>query len=181
MHEDEVREVSLTYQRQIWNAALRQARDRPEDEDFFQETYRRAFDAAAELRSLSHCRAWLFRILNSLVIDTRRRQRRAPFLAVVDTRYGRESVVPLEPSGDFQAEMLERVSAQEIGRMVEALPSEQRAALTLCDIEGFSYREIADIVGCPVGTVRSRIARARAALIERLRDRAGLRGIGGRQ
>lgn len=181
MHDDDIREVALTYQRQIWNAALRQARDRAEAEDFFQETYRRAFDAASELRNLSHCRAWLFRILTSLVIDTRRRQRRSPILAVVGTRHGAAPIAPPEPTGDFEVEMLDRLSAQEIGRMVEALPSEQRVALTLCDVEGFSYQEIADIVACPVGTVRSRIARARAALIERLRERAGLRGIGRRR
>jgi RNA polymerase sigma-70 factor, ECF subfamily len=181
MRDQDVREVALSYQKQIWNAALRQARDRAEAEDFFQETYRRAFDAAGELRNLSHCRAWLFRILTSLVIDTRRRQRRAPILAIVGSRHGREPIAAPEPTGDFEAEMLDRLSAQEIGRMIEALPNEQRVALTLCDVEGFSYQEIAEIAGCPVGTVRSRIARARADLIERLRERAGRRGIGGRQ
>lgn len=181
MNDDEVREVALSYQKQVWNAARRQARDRAEAEDFFQETYRRAFESAGDLRSLAHCRAWLLRILISFVIDTRRRQRRSPVLTVVDARRDAEPASPLEPSGNFEVEILDRLSAQEIGRLIEALPREQREALTLCDVEGASYQEIAEILDCPIGTVRSRIARARATLIERLRDRAQLRGIRGRQ
>jgi RNA polymerase sigma-70 factor (ECF subfamily) len=181
MNDDEVREVALSYQKQIWNAALRQARNRAEAEDFFQETYRRAFESAGQLRGLAHCRAWLLRILTSLVIDTRRRQRRSPILELVDRHGDAVSASPLEPSGNFEVEILDRLSAQEIGRLIEALPCEQREALTLCDVEGASYQEIAEILDCPIGTVRSRIARARAVLIERLRDHAQLRGIGGRQ
>lgn len=181
MHnDDEVREVALSYQKQVWNAALRQAHDRAEAEEFFQETYRRAFESAGALRSLAHCRAWLLRILTSLVIDSRRRQRRSPVLMVVESRRETERGTSLELSGDFEAEILDRLSAQEIGRLIEALPREQREALTLCDVEGASYQEIAEILDCPLGTVRSRIARARATLMEQLRDRARLRGIGGR-
>ena len=76
--------VALSYHSQLWNAALRMARDRAEAEDFLQETYRRAFEHGSELRHLSHCRAWLFRILTALVIDMRRREQRSPVLTVVD-------------------------------------------------------------------------------------------------
>jgi len=181
MHDDEIRDVALSYQKQIWNAALRHARDRAEAEEFFQETYRRAFESAGALRSLAHCRAWLLRILTSLVIDTRRRERRSPILALVDARHGTGPVAPPEPSGDFEIEMLDRLSAQEIAGLINALPGEQRDALTLCDVEGASYKEIAEILNCPLGTVRSRIARARATLMEQLRERARARGIGGRR
>jgi RNA polymerase sigma-70 factor (ECF subfamily) len=170
-------EAALSYQTQLWNAALRLARDRAEAEDFFQETYRRAFEHAGDLRSLAHCRTWLFRILTTLVIDARRRQRRGPILALLPGGRDAEQPPP-EPQGDFEAEILERISAQEIGRLIAELPAEQRDALTLCDVEGFTYQEIAEILGCPIGTVRSRIARARAQLIERLRARARARGIG---
>jgi len=180
-NDDEVREVALSYQKQVWNAALRQARDRNEAADFFQETYRRAFESASTLRSVAHCRAWLLRILTSLVIDTRRRQRRAPVLEVIDARRDPQPAAPLEPSGNFEVEILDRLSAQEVGRLIAALPREQREALTLCDVEGASYQEIAEILDCPIGTVRSRIARARATLMEQLRDRATVRGIRGRQ
>lgn len=151
MHDDEIRDVALSYQKQVWNAALRHARDRAEAEESFQETYRRAFESGGTLRSLAHCRAWLFRILTSLVIDTRRRERRSPILALVGARHDTEPVSPPEPAGDFQVEMLDRLSAQEIARLINALPGEQRDALTLCDVEGASYKEIAEILSIFVG------------------------------
>jgi RNA polymerase sigma-70 factor (ECF subfamily) len=179
--QDEFAEVALSYQRQLWNAALRLAHDRAEAEDLFQETYRRAFEHAASLRSLSHCRTWLFRILHALVVDTRRRQRRSPILTVVVNDPEGDAPAALEPRGDFQAEMLDRLSAREIEALVRALPREQRDVLILCDVEGFTYQEIAEILACPIGTVRSRLSRARAALVERLQNHARAIGIGARR
>lgn len=178
MRDGDFAEAALSYQTQLWNAALRNARDRAEAEDFFQETYRRAFEHAEQLRSLSHCRTWLFRILTTLVIDTRRRQQRSPILAVVSRRQDAEHQ-PLEPQGDFEVEIVERISVQEIQRLMAELPSEQRDTLMLCDVEGFTYQEIAEILDCPLGTVRSRIARARRFLMRRLQEHARARGIGG--
>ena len=179
MQPGEFVDVALSYHSQLWNAALRMARDRTEAEDFLQETYRRAFEHGGELRQLSHCRAWLFRILTALVIDTRRREQRSPVLTVVDG--GVDSARDLEPQGNLEAEMIDHLTAQEITRLVAALPPAQRVALTLCDIEGFSYEEIAAILDCPIGTVRSRIARARAFLMVRLEAHALAHGIGARQ
>jgi len=174
----EFAEVALSYQGQLWNAALRLARERSEAEDFLQETYRRAFEHAHELRSLAHCRPWMFRILTSLVIDARRRERSGPAIVLLK---GGESTEPeggFEQHADFEAEILDRLAGQEIEGAIRSLPEPMRMALRLCDVEGFTYQEISEILNCPIGTVRSRIARARADLMARLLHHAQARGFG---
>jgi len=177
MQLDEFAEVALSYQGPLWHAALRFTRNRIEAEDLLQETYRRAFEHAGELRQLSRCRAWLFRILTSLAIDRHRRIRRGLVIAGSAAEDASEPVVP-SGWGDLEQEMLDRISTQEIEKLIKALPDEQAIALTLSDVEGFTYEEIAEVLDCPIGTVRSRIARARATLMERLSGRARMYGIG---
>ena len=144
-------------------------------DDLVQETYQLAFQHYGELRSLAHCRAWLYRILHRQAVTRYRRQRSGPQLVLIDG--GADDGEPATPSPAFDSDVLEHISLQEIRRAIEALPSDLRVAVTLCDIEGFTYAEIADITDTPVGTVRSRIARARGKLMRKLQTHAEECGI----
>jgi RNA polymerase sigma-70 factor (ECF subfamily) len=172
---EEFTEVALSYLNQLYAAAQRLCRHPSDAEDLVQETYRLAFQHYRDLRSLAHCRAWLYRILHRQAVTQYRRQRCGPQLVLLDG--GADDAVAAAPPEALDGDLLERISLQEIRDAVAALPSDLRTAVTLCDMEGFTYAEIADITGCPVGTVRSRIARARAKLMTRLQTHAEEYGI----
>ena len=167
---EEFAEVALSYLNPLYAAARRLCRDPSDADDLVQETYRLAFQHYRELRSLAHCRAWLYRILHRQAVTRYRRQRSGPQLVLLDG--GADDGGESAPPATFDSDPLEQISLQEIRGAIEALPSDLRIAVTLCDIEGFTYAEIADISDCPVGTVRSRIARARAKLMTKLQTHA---------
>src|SRR5664279_3657505 len=167
---EEFTEVSLSYLNQLYFAAQRLAGNSADADDLVQQTYELAFQHYGELRSLAHCRAWLYRILHRQAVTRYRRQSSGPQLVLIeggadDGEYGR-------PQAPFDGGQLEQISLQEVRGAIESLPSDLRVAVTLCDIEGFTYAEIADITETPVGTVRSRIARARAKLMRKLQTHA---------
>jgi RNA polymerase sigma-70 factor (ECF subfamily) len=172
---EEFTEVALSYSNQLYAAAQRLCRNSADGDDLLQETYRLAFQHYGELRSLAHCRAWLYRILHRQAVTQYRRQHSGLPLVHVDggTDDLGDAVLPAPVDGD----LLEHIALQEIRDAVAALPPDLRIAVTLCDMEGFTYAEIAEITGCPVGTVRSRIARARAKLMRRLQTHAEECGI----
>jgi RNA polymerase sigma-70 factor (ECF subfamily) len=172
---EEFAEVALSYLNPLYAAAQRLCRDPSDADDLVQETYRLAFQHYRDLRSLAHCRAWLYRILHRQAVTQYRRQRCGVQLLLLDG--GADETGAAAPPAALDGDLLERVSLQEIRDAVAALPSDLRTAVTLCDMEGFTYAEIADITGCPVGTVRSRIARARAKLMTSLRTHAEEYGI----
>jgi RNA polymerase sigma-70 factor (ECF subfamily) len=141
-------------------------------EDLVQETYARAFGAADQFTAGTNLKAWLFRILRNASIDAARRRRRQP--------PGRE-LLPDTPApaeaeegalrGDLELDRLRTVVAEEIEEALMSL-SEEGRMVVLLDLEGMTEMQIADVLGCAVGTVKSRLSRARAALRERLRDYA---------
>ena len=167
---EEFAEVAVSYLNQLYGTAHRLMRNAADADDLVQETYTLAFQHYRELRSLAHCRAWLYRILHRQAVTRHRRQRSGPPLVLLDG--GAEDDGETPPPATFDGDPLEQISLQEIRGVIEALPSDLRVAVTLCDIEGFTYAEIAEITECPVGTVRSRIARARAKLMTKLRTHA---------
>lgn len=181
MHYQEFSALAASYLAQLYNTARRMTGDAQEAEDLVQETYERAFRAWRQLRDPARCKAWLYQIMRNLFIDACRRRRAMPELVVIEG--GREA-----EEGAFSAhvvnleeEVLRRLSEEEIRRALALLPEELRTALMLCDIEGFTYPEIAEIMRCPLGTIRSRIARARQKLLIKLRaqgrsPRAGAEG-----
>ncbi len=165
---DEFAEVALSYLNQLYFAAQRLTGNSADADDLVQETYELAFQHYGELRSVAHCRAWLYRILHRQAVTRYRRQHSGPQLVLVDggaDEYER-------PQTALDGDIVEQISLQEIRRAIDTLPSDLRIAVTLCDIEGFTYAEIADITESPVGTVRSRIARARAKLMRKLQTHA---------
>lgn len=171
----EFTEVALSYLNQLYFAAQRLTGSSADADDLVQDTYQLAFQHYGELRSLAHCRAWLYRILHRQAVTRYRRQHSGPQLVLIDG--GADDSEYAKPETPFDGDVIEQISLQEIRSAIEALPSDLRIAVTLCDIEGFTYAEIADITETPVGTVRSRIARARAKLMRKLQTHAEECGI----
>jgi RNA polymerase sigma-70 factor (ECF subfamily) len=168
----------------LYAAALRLAHNACDAEDLVQETYARALASVGDLRDPSRLEAWVFRILHNVFVNwLRARPITIPFsTAESATRAGRRSVRVPEPPDPAEAAFASMVS-DGLDRALARLPAESREAVWLADVEEFSYAEISRIMDCPVGTVRSRIARGRALLLEHLqaeRQAADARGrVGG--
>jgi RNA polymerase sigma-70 factor (ECF subfamily) len=159
--------LALSYLEDITAFSRRLTGNAADADDLVQATFERAFEAWRRLRDPAACRAWLFRIARNLFLDGRRASAvRSQLSLAVDTETSTQAfVVP--------AEAVERLAARELETALDRLPREQREALLLCDLWGFQYAEISEIVGSPIGTVRSRIARARGRLSALLGRAAG--------
>ena len=156
MTREEFSELALSYLEEIAAFARRLTGNTADADDLVQATFERAFESWRGLRESAACRAWLFRIARNLFVDGRRATAVRSRLSLAE---GSESGAPafIVPS-----EAVERLTARELEAALNHLPGDQREALLLCDLWGFQYAEIADIIGAPIGTVRSRIARARS-------------------
>ena len=148
----------------LYHAARRLA-DSPDDaEDLVQETCLRAYRTFENFTPGTNCRAWLFTILYSVYInDYRRRQRRGPTLSLEDLEARFQHYVE-EPDGEPAAALPAEKLGPEVDAVLRQLSPEFRAPVVLVDVEGLSYDEAAAALGCPVGTVRSRLFRARRLL-----------------
>lgn len=175
-------EVFLPYLDDVFRFSLGLTRNRAQAEDLVQDTYMKAFNAFTTFRSGSNAKSWLFRICKNHFIDRYRVKARRPIhqsLAVdVATRDARHSVQVFERDGIENEETFLDLFGDEVNRFLRELPEDFRKALLLCDLEGLRYEEIAEILDVPVGTVRSRISRARAFLRERLESYATELGYG---
>jgi RNA polymerase sigma-70 factor (ECF subfamily) len=160
-----VREA-LAYADGLHNLATHLSQNAAQAEDLVQETYARALGAAAQFEEGSNLRAWLYRILRNTFIDLYRREQRARTEGGLDT-----VVEDRAPAVEESAEpgQVRAVVGHEIERAMMALTDDARTAVLL-DLEGWSEAEIAEVLECAPGTVKSRLFRARAALRERLRD-----------
>lgn len=166
-------------------AAAAMTRNSHDAEDLVQETYTKAYASFGQFRAGTNARAWLLRILtNTFITGYRRRQRepvRVSITAVEDGQLTRgwagRGVVPR--SAEEMAQ--DRLPDSSVFRALKELPQDFRTAVYLADMEGFSYREVADIMRCPVGTVMSRLHRARGQLRGKLRDQAAERSLARRR
>jgi RNA polymerase sigma-70 factor (ECF subfamily) len=151
----------------LYNFARHLVRDPAEAEDLVQETYARALGAIGRFKDGSDLKAWLFRILRNAFIDLHRQHERRR------TEGGLDTVVedPARAVDGVESGQVRRLVGREIEEAMSSLSEEARLAVLL-DLEGFSEAEMAECLGCAVGTVKSRLFRARAALRERLRDHA---------
>ncbi len=158
MTREEFSDLALSHLEEIAAFARRLTGSVADADDLVQATFERAFASWRKLRNPAACRPWLFRIARNLFVDGKRAAavRSQLSLANSDESGGPAFIVP--------AEAVERLTARELEAALDRLPKDQREALLLCDLWGFRYTEIAEIIGSPVGTVRSRIARARGRL-----------------
>jgi RNA polymerase sigma-70 factor (ECF subfamily) len=167
---------ALAYADTLYNVARYLTGNAIEAEDLVQETYWRALRSASQFARGTNLRAWLLRILRNTFVSQYRRQRRSPVEGGLDT------VSPTYPNmgaggwlqGDRELDRLRSVVGEEIERAMMNLSDAARTVILL-DLEGLSEREIADAMSCAVGTVKSRLARARATLRHLLSDYQNLK------
>jgi len=175
---------ALGYLDQLYGAALRLTRNPADAEDVVQDTYAKAFAAFHQFAPGTNLKAWLYRILTNTFINNYRKAQRQPVTSgedIEDWQLARAE--QHQSTGLRSAEMaaLEGMSDEVVKEALQSLSPEFRQVVLLADVEGFSYKEIAEIMGTPIGTVMSRLNRARAALRARLSDYARSVGIGQEQ
>jgi len=155
---------------QLYPAALRMTRNPTDAEDLVQETSVKAYAAFHQFRPGTNLRAWLNRILTTTFINVYRKRKREPQQALggdlQEWQMSADRLAPPVPSAETQA--LDRTTDSDLLRALRGLPNEFRTAVYLADIEGYPYREIAEIMGTPVGTVMSRLHRGRKRIREQI-------------
>ena len=154
----------------LFRTALRLTGERGSAEDVIQEVYLQAWRSFDRFESGTNCRAWLYKILFHCVSHHRRKWFRFPLL--------KETEEFLETNLAAPAPVAEQVTDGEILRALDEIPAEFRSVVLLVDVEEFAYKEVAEILGIPIGTVMSRLSRGRALLRKRLAAVAGSYGIG---
>src|SRR4029077_4345465 len=167
----ELEREALAYADTLHNLARYLTRNATDAEDLVQETYTRALRAASQFTSGTNLKAWLFRILRNTFIGLYRRQRHDPTVGGLDT-VNPDQHDPTDGEwlrGDRELDRLRAVVREEIEQALMSL-SEDARTVVLLDLEGLSEHEIASVVGCAVGTVKSRLSRARTALRRQLSD-----------
>ncbi|MDD2819341.1 MAG: sigma-70 family RNA polymerase sigma factor [Candidatus Nanopelagicales bacterium] len=163
----------------LYGAALRMTRNPTDAEDLVQEATLKAFAAFDSFTEGTNLKAWLFRILTNTYINQYRKKQRAPLQTSADELTDSQLNDVGENLGmrSAEAEAMARLADGEIVDAMAALPDDFRMAVYLVDVEGFSYKEAAEIMETPVGTVMSRLSRGRKQLRELLRDYAAERGF----
>jgi len=157
-------------------AALRMTRNHADAEDLVQDTYVKAHRSFHRLRPGTNLRAWLYRVLATTFIDTYRKRQRQPRLASAEEVEGWQVAGPKSIRSPLvkstEAEVLDRLPGPAVTQALQAVPAEHRLVVYLADVEGFAYKEIAEIISSPIGTVTSRLHRGRRRLRELLEDYA---------
>jgi RNA polymerase sigma-70 factor (ECF subfamily) len=162
----------------LYNFALRMTNDQEDAEDLVQETYMKAYRFFDSFEKGTNCKAWLFRILKNSYINKYRKEAKEPDKVDYDDikEFYHTVKHSSTDSNDMQEKIFGSLLDDEVSRALEGLPEDFREVVQLCDIEGFTYEEIANMVDCPIGTVRSRLHRGRKVLRDRLLDYAKLKG-----
>ena len=162
---------ALAYVDVLHNLARYLTGNRADAEDLVQETYARAIKAAAQFTPGTNLKAWLFRILRNTFISRYRRERSNPVVGGLDTVVQAVSADERPFMDDVELDRLRKIVGAELEAALMTLSEDARTVILL-DLEDLSEREVAEVIGCPVGTVKSRLARARAELRVSLKDYA---------
>ncbi len=176
-------ELAMPHMASLYTAALRMTRSPADAEDLVQETYLKAYRAFHTFQEGTNLKAWLYKILTNTFINTYRSRKRRPEQTELDEvedlyLYRRLGGLEAAAAGrSAEEEVLEHFTEADIKEALESLPEQFRMAVLLADVEGFSYKEIAEILDVPIGTVMSRLHRGRKALQKALFEFGMQRGL----
>jgi RNA polymerase sigma-70 factor, ECF subfamily len=176
-------EQAMEYAPQLYSAALRMTRNQADAEDLVQEAYLRGFRSFHTFQEGTNLRAWLFRILTNAYINRYRAKQRRPIETDLDDvedlylyrRLGSMETAAASLSAEDQ--FMDLFTDDEVKQALEDLPDNFRLPVILADVEGFAYKEIAEMLDIPIGTVMSRLHRGRKAMQRALYDYAEARGL----
>jgi RNA polymerase sigma-70 factor, ECF subfamily len=163
----------------LYNFALKLSGDSDDANDLLQETYLRAFRFFDKFEQGTNCKAWLYRIMKNLYINSYKKKTSGPLK--IDYEEVENFYENIKPSNTDDAhlerEIFDGLLDDEVSGAIASLPEDFRTVIILSDIEGYTYEEIAEFVDCPIGTVRSRLHRARKMLFVKLHKYAKSKGL----
>lgn len=179
----EFEKEAIPHMKALYNYALKITGDEDDADDLVQETFLKAFRFFDKFERGTNCKAWLFRILkNSFINDYRKIKSEPDKVDYEDVQNFYENIKANEiDSQHYEMDAFNNMLDDEVSKAISSLPEDFRTVVILNDIEGFTYEEIADFVDIPVGTVRSRLHRARKMMYSQLYDYAKEKGFVGKK